>query len=179
MNRKQEYPCEECKNYKQILMQNKKHRFCWIKECTQFDCLLSIAKEKCNGEYINRIYALKKNMKVVKMITWEDAQNYPQCDDQNNFRDFWNYVKKFLVDRNIKFNGWCHQYWEYGTPLVEYEGKIYAFAVSMRYWGQLIADAFDPDNKDPFVYLDWAFLNPKGEHATVDENRDPLQKFAG
>jgi hypothetical protein len=166
--------CKECYNYKQTLQQNDNLRFCWIKECTTFDCLLSAAKKKCQGTYINKIYTAKRDMKVVKMINWEDAQDYPQCEDQNNYKDFWDCVKKFLVDKNIKYNGSWHQNWEYGTPLVDFGGKIYAFATSMRRWGKLMADAFEPDNKDPLAYVDWAFQVPDGEQFTVDENKDPL-----
>ena len=111
---------------------------------------------------------------MIKMIAWEDAEKYPECQDQNNFRDFWNCVRKFLVEKNIKFNGSWHQNWDYGVPLIEYEGKLYAFTVTMRRWGKMMADAFDPDNKDPYAYLKWAFLNPDGEKDTiVDENKDP------
>jgi hypothetical protein len=166
--------CKECKNYSQWLWQNKNMKFCWRKCCTQFDCRLLKAKKECQGKYFDKNHLSKSNMKVVKMIEWEVAQKYPQCDDQNNFRDFWNCVRKFLVEKNIKFNGYGHQNWEYGVPLIEYEGKLYAFAVSMRRWGQMIADAFDPDNKEPYAYLKWAFLNPDGEKDTiVDENKDP------
>jgi hypothetical protein len=166
--------CKDCRNYRQILSQKENLKFFWEKECSLFNLQLSNAKKKCGGKYTDKINTSRTDMKVVKMTDWEDSDNYPQCEDQNNFRDFWDCVKKFLVDKNIKFNGYWHQNWEYGTPLVEYEGKIFAFAVSTRHWGQIMADAFDPGNKDPRVYLTWAFLNPEGEQPTVDENKDPL-----
>jgi len=165
--------CKECKNYSQYLMQNNNFRYCWIKECTLFNCRLSEAKKKCQGKYFDKNHINKRNMKVVKMIAFEDNENYPQCDDQNNFRDFWNCVRKFLVEKNIKFNGSWHQNWEYGVPLIEYEGKLYAFATSMRRWGQMMVDAFNPNNKDPLAYVDWAFGVPDGENFTIDENKDP------
>jgi hypothetical protein len=170
---KNKLSCKECKNYSQYLSQLNNYKYCWIKECTLFDCRLSEAKKKCQGKYFDKNHLSKSNMKVVKMIAYEDAENYPQCDDQNNFRDFWNCVRKFLVEKNIKINGSWHQGWEYGVPLIEYEGKLYAFTVSTRQWGLIMADAFDPKNKDPFVYLNWAFLNPDGEKHTVDKNKDP------
>jgi hypothetical protein len=165
--------CKECYNYKQtIQLGHKDHRFSWIHECTIFKSPLSIARKKCKGTYIN--IQPKRDMKVVKMISWEDAQNYPQWEDQNNNKDLWNCVKKFLVEKNIKFNGCWHQGWKYGVPLVEYGGKLYAFAVSRGWWGEMMADAFDPCNKDPLAYVDWAFQDPVGEQPTVDENKDPL-----
>ena len=165
--------CKECKNYSQYLSQNKNMKFCWRKQCTQFNSRLSDAKKECQGKYFDKNHLSKSNMKVVKMIAFEDAENYPQCQDQNNFRDFWDCVRKFLVDKNIKFNGSWHQNGEYGVPLIEYEGKLYAFAVSMRRWGQIMVDAFEPNNKRPTAYVDWAFSIPDGERFTVDENKEP------
>ena len=169
------FNCRRCKEYSQLLKQGDNHRFLWVKKCNKFDCCLSLARKRCQGKHFNGISTVKKNMKIVKMIAWKDSNNYPLCSDQNNFKNFWDYVKKFLFDRNIKYNGSWHQNWDYGVPLIENEGKLYAFAISMRRWGQLIAEAFDKENKDPFVYLDWAFSNPKGGHNTVDENKDPLK----
>jgi hypothetical protein len=174
MDNKNKYFCKKCKNHRQTLIQNNNFKYSWINECSLFDCLLPMAKKKCLGKYLDKINTSKRNMKVVKMIDWEESQNYPQCEDQNNYKDFWDCVKNFLKEKNIKFNGSWHQNWEYGTPLVEYEEKIYAFAISGRRWGKMMADVYDPDNKDPFAYLKWAFLNPDGENVTVDHNKDPL-----
>jgi hypothetical protein len=149
-------------------------KFCWKKECATFDCKLSKAKKRCKGTY-DKINKTKKDMKVVKMVDGDDADKYPICDDQNNYKDFWNCVKKFLIDKNIKINGSWHQNWKYGTPLVKHEGKIYAFNVSQRVWGKMMADAFDPDDQDPLAYTKWAFAIPDGEHITVDEKKDPLK----
>jgi hypothetical protein len=169
-----QFLCKGCRNYKQTLEQKNNLKYYWEKECNRFDCQISKAKIKCQGKYFVKKDKSKNNMKVVKMIAWEDAQKYPQCDEQDNYKDFWDCVKNFLIEKNIKFNGYWHQGWKYGAPLVEYEGKIYAFAVSMRRWGQIMADAFDPGNKDPLSYVDWAFQDPDGEIPTVNENRDPL-----
>jgi hypothetical protein len=165
--------CKECKNYSQWLWQNKNMKFCWRKRCTQFDCWLLKAKKECQGKFFDKNDLPKGNMKVVKMIEWNDAQKYPQCDDQNNFRDFWNCIRKFLVEKNIKINGSWHQNWEYGTPLIAYKGELYAFAVSMRRWGLIMAEAFNPKKRERLYYVDWAFGVPDGEDITVDENKDP------
>jgi len=164
--------CKECKNYSQILKPNKYLKFYWIKQCTQFNCHLSEAKKECQGKYMKKHYVFKNNMKVVKMTAWEDAEKYPQCKEQNNFRDFWNCVRKFLVEKNIKFSGLWHKDWEYGVPLIEHEGKLYAFAVSERHWGQIMSEAFNPNDKNPLVYPDWIFSIPYGERITIDENKD-------
>jgi len=149
--------CKKCFNYKQWLNQNEKMKYIWIKECILFDSQISEAKKKCKGKYFKENLTVNKKMNIVKMIDWEEAENYPLCNDQNNFYDFWNCVKKFLINKSIKFDGSWHQNWEYGVPLIEYDGKFFAFAISMRRWGQLMADAFEPNCKEPYVYLKWAF----------------------
>jgi hypothetical protein len=59
---------------------------------------------------------------------------------------------------------------------VEHERKLYAFSVSMRWWGQIMAEDFDPGNKDLLAYTDWAFMNPYGEDVTIDESKDPMSR---
>jgi hypothetical protein len=172
-----QYSCKTCKHYAQWLVQYKNFKYCWIKECVLFNCRLSTAHKKCQGKYFDKNRIAKGNMKVVKMIDWEDAEKYPECKEQNNFKGFWNCVKKFLADNNIKFNGSWHQNWEYGVPLIEYDGKLYAFTVSMRRWGLMMVEAFDPTNKDPLAYVGWAFSIPDGEGITVDENTDPFPEM--
>ena len=165
--------CKECKNYFQQLWQYKNMKSYWRKCCTQFKCRLLKAKKECQGKYFDKNHLSKGNMKVVKMIAWEDAKKYLQCKEQNNFRDFWNCVRKFLVEKNIKINGYWHQGWKYGAPLIEHEGKLYAFALSMRYWGLIMAEAFNPKKRERLDYVDWAFGVRDGEEITVDENKDP------
>ena len=170
--------CKDCKNFTQILQQrNLKHY--WQKRCTVFDCRLLPAKKKCNGKYFETAIKTNNTMKVVKMTDWNDAYNFPMCQDQKNFKDFWNCVRKFIKEKNIKFNGSWHQNWDYGVPIIEYDGKLYAFAISMRRWGLIISEAFYPENKDSGAYLDWAFSNPDGVKTDIDENKDPLLSTEG
>jgi len=171
--RKNKLHCNECKYFSQILRSNIYIKFYWIKECTQFNCRLSEARKKCQGKYMNKHHIFKNNMKVVKMIAWKDAEKYSQCDKQNNYKDFWDCVRKFLVEKNIKFSGSWHQRWEYGVPLIEHEGKLYAFAVSARCWGQIMAEAFYPNDKSLLAHVRWFYWVPRGENITVDENKDP------
>jgi len=171
--------CKNCKNFSQILIQKKDYKFCWQKECTLYDCRLLPAMKKCNGKYFEITKKPSKTMKVVKMEDYENVENYLDCQEQNNFKEFWDCVKKFLIDKKIKYTGSWHQNWEYGVPIIEYNGKLYAFAVTMRRWGLIIAEAFYPENKDPMAYLDWAFGIPKSESMDLDENKDPLLSTEG
>lgn len=102
-------------------------------------------------------------MKVIKMVSYEGAQKYPDCCDQDIYNDFWEFVKKYIVENNIKMCGHQHQF--FGVPLIEHNGKIYAFALSCRWWGQLMAEAYEPENKDKYAYCNWAWEIPDGEEA--------------
>ena len=174
MNNKVQFSCEECKSFSQNLTQNNNFKYYWIRNCITFTCRLFAARKKCQGKYFEKTKRNKKIMKVLKMISWKDAKKYPKCSDQNNFKDFWDCVKLFLRNNNIKVNGSWHQNWKYGVPLIEAEGKLFAFTVSMRRWGKLMAEAFEPENKDPLVYINWAFSGLAGVKDIVDENKNPL-----
>ena len=166
--------CKNCLFLSQTLEQNNNFKYFWYKKCTKFNSKLSISCKKCKRKFKKEIHIGEKNMKVVKMISWDDTEIYPQCSDQRNFIDFWNYTKNFLIKNNIKFNGSYHQNWEYGVPIIENDGNLYAFTLSMRRWGKLMAEAFDPNNKNPLSYVDWAFGIPEGVVFTIDDDRDPM-----
>jgi len=102
-------------------------------------------------------------MEVIKMVSFEEGQEYPQCDEQDNFRDYWEFVKKHITENNIKMTGPEHQ--GYGVPLIQYNGKIYAFSLSYGKWGELMAEAFEPENKDKMAYCNWAWSRPDGEES--------------
>jgi len=100
-------------------------------------------------------------MKVIKMVDYYEGRKYPDCHKQENFNEFWDFVKDYLVINNIKMTGPEHQ--GYGTPLIEYKGKIFAFSLSNGKWGKLMAEAFDPNNKDEMAYCNWAWTRPEDE----------------
>jgi len=100
-------------------------------------------------------------MKVIKMLSYKDADKYPDWRKQENRDDFWEFVKKYLVENNIKMCGRAHQF--FGVPIIEDKGKIYAFALSCGGWGQLMAEAFEPKSKDKMAYCKWAWYAPDGD----------------
>ena len=167
--------CKNCEYFSHKLLQHNNLRYYWSKNCILFNSKLNQSKEKCKHNYFKEKTKIIGKMNVVDMIAWEDRNNYICCEEQNNFKDFWNCVKIFLVDNNIKFNGSWHQNWEYGVPVIEHEGKLYAFTVSMRRWGKLMSEAFNSENKNPLSYIDWAFCIPEGECITVDEYKNPIK----
>jgi type IV secretion system protein VirD4 len=106
------------------------------------------------------------NMEVVRMVGFEDAQMYPQWGVHKYFDDFWKFIKEYIVKNNIKMTGAEHQ--KYGIPLIENNGTVYAFTLSYEKWGKLMAEAFDPDNKNDLAYLKWAGEKPEGEVSWVN-----------
>jgi len=100
-------------------------------------------------------------MELVRMACFEEGQKYPQCWVQNNSYEYRHFVKEYLVKNNIKMTGAEHH--EYGIPIIENNGKVYAFTLSYANWGRLMAEAFDPDNRDTKAFLKWAGERPEGE----------------
>jgi hypothetical protein len=114
-------------------------------------------------------------MKIIKMIDWEKGDDkYPRCSDQDNLEEFRECVKEFLKRKNLKICGPQHQNWEYGAPLIEHENKLYIFTLSVRKWGQLMAEAFDIDDSDHMAYCEWAFKIPVEEIETSNYSVNPM-----
>lgn len=56
----------------------------------------------------------------------------------------------------------------YGVPIIENNGKIYAFILTQSNWGKLMAEAFIPDNNDESSALKWTNERPEGEVSWVN-----------
>jgi len=102
-------------------------------------------------------------MQVVDMISWQDGDKYPDCDEQENFDDFCECVKKYIIKHNLRVSGFEYQRSPQGIPLIEFNGQKYAFRVSLRVWGGVMAEALEPNNKSPYAYCTWAWFNPDKE----------------
>jgi len=112
----------------------------------------------------------KLNMELIRMVSFEEGRSFPQCSVQENFDDYWRFVKDYLVNNNIKMTGAEHV--KYGVPLIENNGTIYAFTLSCRNWGKLMAEAFDPDDKDEAALVKWAGERPEGEQSWVNPDME-------
>jgi len=110
------------------------------------------------------------NMELIRMVSFEEGQAFPQCNIQKHFDDYWKFVKDHLVKNNIKMTGAEHQ--KYGVPLIENNGTVYAFTLSYGNWGKLMAEAFDPDNKDETAFLKWTGERPYGEASWVNPDME-------
>ncbi|GBR77421.1 hypothetical protein RDn1_080 [Candidatus Termititenax dinenymphae] len=97
-------------------------------------------------------------MHVIDMISWQEADKYLDCENQENLDDFLKCVKEYILKNNIRIGGFEHQ--RNGVPLIEYNGQKYAFLIGLRAWGALMAEALEPENKDEYAYCKWAWNNP-------------------
>ena len=168
--------CLNCKHYTLVLQQEK--RYHWIDACRLIEKDIFAQIKNCKGIYFEPKKSPKPEIKILKFMNGENAnKKYLTCYALNNFKEIWDFMKNFLIERNIKFNGSTHQNGYRGTPIIEYDGKPYAFSLTLRRWGLLMAEAFRPNDKDPLAYTHWAFGIPEGEEPTAGWRKDPL-KFA-
>jgi len=110
------------------------------------------------------------NMELVRWTSLEEGQAFPQCGVQRNSPDFWAFIKNYLVNNKIKMTGAEHQ--QYGVPLIENKGTVYAFILSYDNWGRLMAEAYDPDNENESAYQKWAGERPEGETSWVNPDME-------
>jgi type IV secretion system protein VirD4 len=132
-----------------------------------------IERQTAEKEAVNKIYSSwgkRLNMKFLRMVSFEEGQAFPQCSVQDHHDEYWKFVKEHLVKNNIKMTGAEHQ--KYGVPLIEDNGNIHAFTLSYGNWGKLMAEAFDPDNKDKSAYLKWSGKRPEGEASWVNPDME-------
>jgi type IV secretion system protein VirD4 len=122
--------------------------------------------EKEAAKMIFHCCGRKLNMELIRMVSFEEGQAFPQCSVQENHGDYWEFVKRYLINNNIKMTGAEHH--KYGIPLIENNGTVYAFTLSFSKWGKLMAEAFDPKNNDETALLKWAGERPEGEESWVN-----------
>jgi hypothetical protein len=130
-----------------------------------YQTLIPIAYEKYWTREKNGML-IKEYMHVEKITAYDEAQEYDYCIMRDNFQEFWDFIKDYIIEHNIKMTGYEHQ--SYGIPLVQYGDETYAFYLSCEMWGKLMSEAFDPSNTDENAYLSWAFTRPDGEVSWVN-----------
>lgn len=118
---------------------------------------------------------IREDMHIEKFVSSEEAEEYPFCYMQDNFLEFWNFVKAYLVEYNIKMTGYEHQ--TYGIPLIKYKTETYAFSLSCEKWGQIMAEAFEPDKEDETAYFNWAWSRPDGEKSWINPDYEKKLKI--
>jgi type IV secretion system protein VirD4 len=146
------------------------HEGYWhVMKGTEIETFGMLERETAEKEAAKLIYlgwGRDHHMELIRMAGFEEGQAFPQCGVQDHSGDYWEFVKEHLVKNNIKMTGAEHQ--KYGIPLIEDNGTVYAFTLSYNSWGKLMAEAFDPDNKDTSAFLKWAGERPAGEESWVN-----------
>ena len=123
-----------------------------------------LERESAEIEAAKKIYfawGKEANMELIRMVSLEEGRSYPPYRIQINYYEFWDFIKKYLVEHQIKMTGAEHH--KYGIPLITSNGTVYAFILSFNDWGRLMAEAFEPENKSKLAYLKWASKRPEGE----------------
>jgi hypothetical protein len=112
-------------------------------------------------------------MKVIKTTTWAESEKYldPWEDiDEEHRQELFNEIEKCVMEycreNDVRLSGSQYQHTGEHIPIVEHDGKEYAFQASMRHWGSLMYDLWGDgsDNpstsNDPMGYCIWAWSNP-------------------
>jgi len=141
-----------------------------LDEIESFGILERETAEKEAAKIIYSNWGKNQHMELVRMVGFEEGQEFPQCATLENFDDYWAFVKNYLVKNNIKMTGAEHQ--KYGIPLIENNENVYAFILSYAKWGKIMAEAFDPYNQNKSAYLKWAGERPEGETSWVNPDME-------
>ena len=93
---------------------------------------------------------MNTRLKIVKWISWKEAENYPEHDNYEEARE---YVIEEIRRTGIRFDGLYHDEGKYGVPVFDDETK---FTTSWRGWGRVMHMAY-PDETES--YIDY-YMNP-------------------
>jgi len=127
---------------------------------------LEILKKKNNAiAEKNRLPNPSSEPKIVKWMEWQAANykvhigKYKDCYDdlkKTDIKKIENCIYKYFLDkgdflRKKCFNGHYHQNMPKGAPIIEYKGLLYAYIVSTRKWGNVVARVMAKLNNKKFI----------------------------
>jgi hypothetical protein len=133
----------------------------------------------------------KNEYEIVLWIEWQTAYDKVKKGEYKSFRKDLSkkerkkmrafLVNYFLENRNelykrnqtdgkidFPFNGSYHQNADDGIPVIKYNGNLYAYKVSMRLWGDLMAEVFSVINGKKYMSID-EFWDMEEEERKEDE----------
>ena len=118
-----------------------------------------------------------QNVKKGKYKDPYDCLNDEECSKMRNFlvnyflENRSNLYKNNQIDgkNDFPFNGSYYQNAEDGVPVIKYNNNLYPFILSMRRWGDLIADVWSRINSKKYLSID-EFWEKKEEERNIDEN---------
>jgi hypothetical protein len=129
---------------------------------------------------------------IIKWTDWEETYDevkkgtYFDCQNALGKKDF-GIIRNCLYEYFLKnsdflkkefFNGSYHQNMPNGVPIIKYKGHTYAYLVSTRRWGDLIAQVMaNLDGKQyQSVYEFWEKVKKKKKGKKV-KKRDPYSYY--
>jgi hypothetical protein len=114
-------------------------------------------------------------MKIIKLVNWPESEKYLDCwdmekepDERNDsYNAFEACVTDYCKNNDIRLSGTQYQQTGEHIPIIEHEGKEYAFQASMREWGAIMYDLWgdgsdtnEKSDKRGYGYAIWAWDNP-------------------
>lgn len=106
-------------------------------------------------------------MEIVSWVDWDDNR-FKFAEKDELFYERWKEVVRELRRKNYRFTGNYHQYGDHGVPMFD-DGMC--FMVSMRMWGEVMAQAFpETATQGEYAYCAWAWQCPEGETENVPED---------
>ena len=103
-----------------------------------------------------------------------DAEYWKKTPEER--QRFWEESDRVVVEcirRNgFRFGGFYHQGGEFGMPMFE-DGTV--FFVSLRHWGHLMYEAWEPEGKDPYGYALYAWDYEVGKCKYPESETDFVQ----
>ena len=110
-----------------------------------------------------------------KLLYPEYDANWREMPDEERER-LWKEAERAVIDcirRNgFEFGGFYHQSGEFGMPLFD-NGTV--FFASLREWGAIMYEAWEPEGKDPYGYALYAWDYEVGECKYPKSETDFLQ----
>lgn len=118
---------------------------------------------------------------------------YKDCLDdlsQKEYKKIRGFLIKYLIIHSDiitkrhnggMFNGWYHQERPNGVPVIKYKDNLYVYKVSMRRWGDVIAEVLSKIDKikyEPFDKIQKELGNLKEKEKLIDEESYSYLDFA-
>ena len=71
--------------------------------------------------------------------------------------------------KNFPFNGSYHQNADDGVPVIKFKNKLYSYTVTMRRWGDLMAEVWSTINRKKYLSID-EFWKEENRDKKIGEN---------
>jgi len=96
-----------------------------------------------------------------------------ECLEKRQQKCIEDVLVKYIIEHKLLFNGYYHQGAPCCIPIVQYGGKLYYMAVSMRRWGDFMARAWAKINKKKYMSEDefWKIAHKERKSGTKKKSK--------